>query len=73
MTAKTKDLDLLKLGANIRKYRLKNDLSQVKLSIATGLHWNYIGQLERGEVNPGATVLIKLAKALNIAVGELFE
>ena len=38
-----------KIGQNIRKYRLKIDISQENLAMSAGLYPAYLGRLERGE------------------------
>ena len=41
-----------KIGQNIRKYRLKIDISQENLAMSAGLYPAYLGRLERGEKCP---------------------
>jgi len=38
-----------------------------------GLDHNYIGMIERGERNPAVVNVVKIAKALGVAPGELFR
>jgi transcriptional regulator with XRE-family HTH domain len=40
---------------------------------ATGLHWTYIGQAERGERNLTLRSIQKIAKGLKIEMVELFK
>jgi transcriptional regulator with XRE-family HTH domain len=47
--------------------------SQEVLAELAGLHRNYIGHIERGEVNVGVGNLVKVAKALGVLVGELVD
>lgn len=61
------------IGANIRKYRLKRDLSQESLALTSGFHPAYIGRLERGEKCPTIDTLYKLSDALKISVWELIS
>ncbi len=42
---------LKEFGARIRQLRIEKDMSQEKLSFATGFHRTYIGMTERGESN----------------------
>ncbi len=60
-----------KLGANIRKYRLKKDISQEALSLSAGLHPAYLGRLERGEKCPTIDTLYKICNALEIDISEI--
>lgn len=71
-TKKQKQI-LLDLGQNIKNARTKYGLSQGNLSLKAGLQYNYVGILERGLRNPTFLVLRKIAKALEISVGELVE
>ena len=61
------------VGQRIRNYRLKQGLSQEKLSELSGCHPTYIGQLERGEKNATVESIEKIANALNISLSRLFE
>lgn len=55
---------LLKIGKNIKDLRIKEGLSQEKLSYKSNLDRTYIGSVERGERNISIINLIKIAKAL---------
>ncbi len=65
------DEDLVALGREIRRHRKATKLSQEALAERTGLHRNYIGCLERGERNPPAKTLFRIAGALGLRLGEL--
>jgi transcriptional regulator with XRE-family HTH domain len=57
----------------LRRLRLERDLSQERLAERSGLNYKYIGRVELGKADPGADVLVRLARGLSVAVGELFE
>ena len=59
------------LGATIRRYRTRKNVSQEKLAELADLHHNYVGELERGEKAASIDVLVKIAKALCIRVRTL--
>jgi transcriptional regulator with XRE-family HTH domain len=61
------------LGRRIRKLRNKNHISQEKLALAAGLHRNVPGKIERGDLNPSFTTLLKIARGLQISVSKLLE
>jgi transcriptional regulator with XRE-family HTH domain len=61
------------LGAQLRRLRLERQLSQERLAEGAGLHYKYIGRIELAKADPGADVLVRLARALDVPVGELFE
>jgi transcriptional regulator with XRE-family HTH domain len=66
--------DILKrLGYHIRQLREQAGISQESLGLRSGLHRTYIGAIERGERNPSVLSLQKIADALNVTVGELFN
>jgi len=47
-------------------------LSQERLAELAGLDRNYIGQIERAERNVALVNIVRIAKALEIELGELF-
>jgi transcriptional regulator with XRE-family HTH domain len=48
-------------------------MSQERLAELSGLNYKYIGRVELAKADPGADVLVRLARALRVPVGELFE
>lgn len=64
---------ILIIGQRIRSYRINQHLSQEKLAELCNLHPTYIGQLERGEKNATIETIAKVADALKIDLGTLFE
>jgi transcriptional regulator with XRE-family HTH domain len=61
------------LGARIRKLRKALEWSQERLAESSGMHWTYIGQVERGERNLTLQSIQAIAKALNLKISELFS
>jgi transcriptional regulator with XRE-family HTH domain len=61
------------LGAQLRRLRLERKLSQERLAELSGLNYKYIGRIELGKASPGADVLVRLARALAVPIGHLFE
>lgn len=69
----TRDHDVLQqLGARIRSLRNHRDLTQEKLAEGAGLTPKFLGEVERAETNPSATSLVRIARGLNVGVGDLF-
>jgi transcriptional regulator with XRE-family HTH domain len=58
-------------GRAVRKLRLEKDLSQEELGYVSSLHRNYIGSVERGELNASLTSIINLADGLGVKPSEL--
>jgi len=61
------------IGRRIAKERKKQGLSQERLAELADLHHNYIGTVERGEVNIGVNNIYKITSALNIKMEVLFK
>ncbi|NUM43516.1 MAG: helix-turn-helix transcriptional regulator [Anaerolineales bacterium] len=67
-------MDVLKqFGETIRKIRLERGLSQEQLALLAGVHRTYVGAVERGERNITLKNIEKLAKTLNVPIGEIFR
>ncbi|WP_049793193.1 helix-turn-helix domain-containing protein [Conexibacter woesei] len=64
--------EFVALGRAAREVRARRDLSQEVLGSRGGLHRNYVGAIERGEINPTFRVLSKLAYGLDVPLSELF-
>jgi transcriptional regulator with XRE-family HTH domain len=62
-----------KLGDRIRMLRVTRRWSQENLAAESGLHRNYVGHIERGEVNTWLTNINKLARAFGMTVSELMQ
>ncbi|OHA30462.1 MAG: DNA-binding protein, partial [Candidatus Taylorbacteria bacterium RIFCSPHIGHO2_12_FULL_42_34] len=56
-----------KLGGNLRKLRLKKNMSQGDLATVLGVDRAYISNIENGRMNPTLSTLEKVAKALRIS------
>lgn len=65
--------DLKKLGKNIRHLRKSKRLSQEKLAELINRSRNYVGMIERAEVNTPVDTLFTIAKVLNVDIKELFS
>lgn len=61
------------LGARIRKERKSREWSQEQLAEVCGMHWTYIGQVERGERNLTLQSIHAIAKALDMKISDLFR
>jgi transcriptional regulator with XRE-family HTH domain len=60
-------------GNRVRTLRKRKGLSQEALALACGLDRTYIGGVERGERNISLINIHKIADALGVPAGELFN
>jgi len=58
-------------GRAVREMRVRRGFSQESLGVSADLHRNYVGAIERGEINPTLRVIRKLARALTMRASEL--
>jgi transcriptional regulator with XRE-family HTH domain len=61
-----------RLGKKIRSLRKLRRFTQEELGEKAGISYKFIGEIERGEVNPSLNSLIKIANALSVNVKDLF-
>ncbi|OKP93171.1 transcriptional regulator [Paenibacillus sp. P3E] len=62
-----------KIGERIRRLRKEMNLSQEQLAERSGLHTNYVGQVERGEKNLTLETLEKVVGGIDLSLEELFR
>jgi transcriptional regulator with XRE-family HTH domain len=60
-------------GARVRARRLELGLSQERLADACGLHWSFVGQVERGQRNITLHNILRLAEGLQLDAGDLLR
>jgi transcriptional regulator with XRE-family HTH domain len=59
------------LGRALRDLRARRGISQEELGYQAGLHRNYVGAYERGEINLSFSVLLRLGHGLDAPLSEL--
>ena len=59
--------------SNLKRFRKEQHITQEKLAELTGLSIDYIGKIEVHINKPGLRALIKISKALNVDIRELFN
>jgi putative transcriptional regulator len=57
----------------LEQVRADRGLTRQALADAVGVHYQTIGYLERDEYSPSLSLALRLATALEIAVGDLFS
>ena len=60
-------------GRRVRTLRHRLQISQEELAHRSGMHWTYLGGIERGERNPALINIARLAAALQVSPAELFS
>lgn len=65
--------DAVTLGRAIRKVREGFGLSQEELADFAGINRTSLGEIERGETNPGFDILCRLASAVKMPLSELIK
>ena len=60
---------------NIKKYRMKKNLTQQQLADKIGLTMNYIAKIESSKMQRGFTIIVlgRIADALEIDIKDLFN
>jgi len=61
------------LGRAVREMRARRGMSQEGLGFAAGLHRNYVGAVERGEINPTFKTLLAVTHGLALPLTALLE
>jgi transcriptional regulator with XRE-family HTH domain len=65
--------EFVALGAAVRELRTRRRMTQEGLGFASNLHRNYVGSVERGEINPTFYRLMRLMDGLGVSLTELAE
>jgi len=58
-------------GSRVRRRRQKLGWTLEELAEEAGMHWTYIGSVERGERNLSLVNIVRLARALGVGPEEL--
>jgi transcriptional regulator with XRE-family HTH domain len=61
----------VEFGARVRKLRAANGWSIEHLADKAGMHWTYVGSVERGERNISLQNICRLARALDVGAETL--
>lgn len=61
------------VAANLKRYRAKQGLTQAQLASRLQIELRHLQFLESGQSAPGMDLLVDLAVALKVQVGQLFE
>jgi len=67
------DKKLKKFGTHIKLLREKRNLTLSYANYEGGVNPSTISRIEKGEVEPKLLTLYKIADALNVEIGDLFD
>lgn len=56
----------------IREIRLRNNMSQLELSINSNLSQSFLASVEKGKKQPSVLTLLRIASALNVSPRDFF-
>ena len=65
--------DAKKLGENLKKLRVKKDISQIEFARILGVDRSFVSNVENGKNNPTLSTLRKIASALGVSTSELLK
>lgn len=63
----------IRFGQNLRRCRLRAELSQEDFADLSGIHRTMVSKFERGENQPVLETLVKAACALDVTADELLD
>lgn len=62
-----------KIGERLKSIRVAKGMSMPQLSHMVEMDAGWIGRIERGQVNPGAVLIVRIARALECQPGDLLN
>lgn len=68
-----RSLEHMALGRAVREARARGGLSQEELGNRGGLHRNYVGSIERGEINATFRTLLAVSAGLGVSLSVLID
>lgn len=61
------------LGKRIHGLRAQNGMSLRSFGLLSGVHYNQLHNIEKGETNPSLETLFRIAEGLDMTVSELLD
>jgi transcriptional regulator with XRE-family HTH domain len=71
--AESKSPDHEAFGRAVRELRARRGYSQEVLGQRANIHRNYVGAIERGEINPTLRIVLKVVAGLDVRLDELVK
>jgi transcriptional regulator with XRE-family HTH domain len=64
----------INIGGNIKKYRIKKELSQEELAVKSGVKYTTLTKMESNVIKkPSVMMMAKLAKVLGVNIEDLIK
>jgi transcriptional regulator with XRE-family HTH domain len=64
---------IINFGANLRKLRIRKNLSMEQLAYTSNMEYSQISRIERGIINTKISTANSLAKSLEVPIQDLFD
>ncbi len=65
--------DVKKLGENLKRIRIKKNITQVEIAKTLGVDRSFVSNIENAKTNPTLATITSLAKALGVSTNELLK
>jgi len=65
--------DSKKLGVNLKRIRVKSNITQIEIAKTLGVDRSFISNIENGKTNPTLSTIASLAKVLGVSTNELLK
>ncbi|AKM84445.1 TPA: DNA-binding protein [Candidatus Campbellbacteria bacterium] len=65
--------DVKKLGQNLKRIRIKKNITQVEIAKKLGVDRSFVSNLENAKTNPTLATITNLAQALGVSTNELLK
>jgi len=62
-----------KLGENLKRIRIKKDITQIEIARRLGVDRSFVSNIENGKNNPTLSTITSLAKVLDVPSTELLK
>lgn len=67
-------MDIKKMiGDRLKELRTRKDVTQEQLAEKVEINTKYLSSIERGKENPTLDIFIRIAKALDVDIGDIFN
>jgi transcriptional regulator with XRE-family HTH domain len=63
----------IKLGRNLKRIRIKKDISQGDIARALRVGRSFITNIENGKTNPTLATIVKIAKVVGVSTDRLLK